>query len=244
MDDKKTIVDFAEGMRHTSKEADEGSKVQKRTFCNRKRIIVTSVVLTILFAIILSVAFILFSFSTKILLQAKKQFAVENKLIDEELHQDTVDRWSYYHVQDNDTELWVVYDYDTELQIMKYKKIDDTYECLVSPADYFTVQYNNNLETQSNTSDVIQIDASDRPIQQKFMLGSKGYELCGDVYTYWMLSSCDTSGSKKMPSSRKKRQSSSCIWQWSLTDCRYWIPSWDPFARQYYLCYWIWMCLG
>lgn len=134
-----------------------------------------------------------------------------------------------FHVNNPDYEMWVVDDFNRDIQVMKILTDSGT-NCYVAPLNRTTatdpskVSVPSNPETM-NASYTVTYQAANTPIPDTSFLSKMAKDTCKGISTYWVYPSCEAPNNPPDTVSRQKRRRRVC----NECCCFY--------------CYWI-LCLG
>lgn len=140
-----------------------------------------------------------------------------------------------YHVQTENYEMWVIDDFNRDIQVMKVKSESDT-KCYISPlnrtasADPSEVTAPSNINSmKSNNTNTVKYHASNTPVSDISFLTKTGRDACKGISTYWLYPTCQTSLAKE------KR--SLCFYYCYYYYCYCYFGSCNICYSCYFLCY-------
>jgi hypothetical protein len=169
-------------------------------------IAVTAVVVAAIILIAILVGMYLFTEGQKEILQFSY---TRDGNVKEEVISDPNTNIVQYHVNDPAYELWIVDDFNRDIEVMKAKGAWGT-KCYVAPlnrtraTDPSKVSLPTNIKKQ-NVSYIPTYRASDTPIPDTSFLSKAAKDACQTISTYWVYPSCETPRDPSESLSRQKR---------------------------------------
>jgi hypothetical protein len=215
----------------TSKVA--GTEPRLLSGVTKKRVVVAMssvlVAVVVVAGILIGVKF--FLDSQKDVLQRTLEFAAGGRTnLKEDVTVDSTDNVIEYHVKEADKEVWVIEDYNRDIEITKIATASMT-RCFVNVlngTDKTLEAMKNIIPSNGSVPTVMtHFSVAQKPIKDTSVLGSKGQALCANIDAYWMTPTCDSAQSA---ASRKKRLVADVYWcVYRGSDANY----------DYYDCYYI-----
>lgn len=101
-----------------------------------------------------------------------------------------------YHVQNSNYEMWVIDDYNRDIEVMKVKT-DTATTCYAVPfnrtaaADPSQIKAPSNVVAQENATDSLSYIVSNTPVTDSSFLSQKAKDACNGISVYWMYPKCD-----------------------------------------------------
>jgi len=132
-----------------------------------------------------------------------------------------------YHVTDPAYEMWVVNDFNRDIQVMKIKAESGT-NCYVAPlnrtmaTDPSKVSAPSNIKATLKTQNAtytVKYSVSNSPIPDTSFLSKAAKDTCQGISAYWVYPSCEIPKYPSESPSRKKRGGSCCINVWGVSYC-------------------------
>jgi len=202
---------------------------------NMKKIVIIAVSAILAVAIILTailVGMYLFTQGQKDILKYTVDVDKDTK---EEVTADQNENVIQYHVQNANYEMWVVDDFNRDIQVTKIQTSTDT-NCYVVPlnrtatTDPSKVKTPSKLEAKKNVTERLSYDVSGTPISDASFLGKTAKELCKGISVYWLYPKC---GDEPNAVQRKKRD--------TCYECYYYYYQCGNDVCYHYTCYY-WAC--
>jgi hypothetical protein len=162
---------------------------------NTKKIVIIAVSAILSVAIILAailVGMYMFTQAQKDIIKYTMQVDKDTK---EEMTTDQNENVNQYHVQNANYEMWVVDDFNRDIEVMKIQTKSGT-NCYVVPlnrtnaADPSKIKTPSTFEVKTNVTDTLYYDVSSTPISDASFLGKTAREMCKGISVYWMYPEC------------------------------------------------------
>lgn len=144
--------------------------------------------------IVLGVYFFLQS-TTEIVKKTYEFKKEDGESVKEDVSADVKENYVQYHLKDDDSEVWVIDDFNRELQLMKVTDDGGT-SCFILPLNASDNAMPNAVLNASSPRDGVESEKvnyqlSESAIKDKSILGAHGQKLCKNIDVHWMIPSCE-----------------------------------------------------
>jgi hypothetical protein len=228
MSEEKTSSDVPVTFVPTQNEVQTPAAPPSKSYRKYVIIAVTGIVVA---AIILAAILVGMYFFTEAQKEILKFSYNRNENTKEEVTSDPNTNIIQFHVSSPDQELWVVDDFNRDIQVMKVQTDSGT-DCFVSPLnrtlapDPSTISAPSNSQTMKrNATYFVSYQAAETPIPDSSFLCKAAKDLCKGISTYWVYPRCEAQ--TEDPAQRRKRSfaciktcMSSCWWFFCSENCK------------------------